>query len=131
MNIRAPVPILAAALAISCEAANGIPDISRTAVLKFADEPGAPLIVDVRTSEEYAAGHVPQALNVPHDETERRIEELAAGREIGIVVYCERGGRAAKAGSVFTAAGFKNVRHMEGDMSTWRADELPVERVEP
>lgn len=131
MNLRAVVTILTAALAFGCEGASGVPDVSRNAVLELAVQPGAPLIVDVRTPEEYATAHVPRAINVPHDEIEDKLEELATGRENGVVVYCERGGRAAKAASVLAAAGFKNVRHMEGDMSAWRADELPVERVEP
>jgi rhodanese-related sulfurtransferase len=51
--------------------------------------------------------------------------ELGPAREV--VVYCERGGRAAKAADVLRDAGF-TVRHLTGDMSGWREQGLPVER---
>ena len=48
--------------------------------------------------------------------------------DAGIVVYCERGGRAAQATDLLLSAGFRNLSHLEGDMSGWRADDLPIER---
>jgi rhodanese-related sulfurtransferase len=86
-----------------------------------------PLVLDVRTPAEFSAGHVPGALNISIDELGQRIRELADHRDSDIVVYCERGPRAVKAAGLLADAGFGSVRHMEGDMSGWRAAGLPIE----
>jgi rhodanese-related sulfurtransferase len=85
----------------------------------------APLILDVRTESEFASGHIPGAVNIPHDELLRRIGELDAGSDGEIVVYCEVGGRAEKAASELRKAGFSEVLHLQGDMRAWRARQLP------
>ena len=100
-------------------------DISAQEVLAFAGHADAPLVLDVRSPEEFASGHVPGARNVEYDQVAAQLSELGAPREV--VVYCERGPRAAKAATVLAAAGF-DVRHLTGDMSGWREQGLPTER---
>jgi len=91
----------------------------------LSEPPPNALILDVRTPEEYAGGHVPGAVNVPHTEVAARLDEIGAEVEGDpsrpVVVYCERGGRAAKAEAELLEAGFTQVLHLEGDMSDWRA----------
>lgn len=117
--------LLAVALACGGGATDATGDISPQAVLAFAGQLDAPLLLDVRSAEEFAGGHVPGAVNVSHEQVAARIGELGPAREV--VVYCERGGRAAKAADVLRDAGF-TVRHLTGDMSGWREQGLPVER---
>ena len=85
------------------------------------------MILDVRTAEEFASGHVPGAVNVSHDQVSARLDELGSDLDRPVVVYCERGGRAGRAEAVLVDAGFSDVRHLEGDMSAWRAAGRPVE----
>jgi len=92
--------------------------------LARSEEP--PLILDVRSPAEFAAGHVPGAVNVPFDQVAERVAELAPGRERGIVVYCERGGRADQAAEALRAAGFEDVRELERHMAAWRDADLPL-----
>jgi rhodanese-related sulfurtransferase len=87
----------------------------------------APFVLDVRSPEEFAAGHVPGAVNIPHTELPARLDELEPRRGEEIVVMCERGGRAHKAETMLTNAGFENVRDLAGHMSGWRERNLPVE----
>ncbi|HXK21734.1 MAG TPA: rhodanese-like domain-containing protein [Myxococcota bacterium] len=87
----------------------------------------APLVLDVRTPEEYAKGHVPGALDVPVDQLESRISELAGHREEPVVVYCEIAPRAVRGAKVLASAGFTSVRLLAGHMSAWRAAGLPIE----
>jgi len=82
----------------------------------------APLILDVRTPEEFAAGHVPGAVLVPHDELEKRIGELGAPRPV--VVYCKSGRRAGIAEEVLTQHGF-SVTLLDGSWQAWQAAKLP------
>ncbi|MGK7888450.1 MAG: rhodanese-like domain-containing protein [Leptolyngbyaceae cyanobacterium] len=86
----------------------------------------APLILDVRTADEFRAGHVPGAVNVPIQVLGDRLDELEAIAPNGpIVVYCEQGIRAKRAETLLKAE-FKTVRHLEGDMSQWRRNGFPI-----
>lgn len=90
----------------------------------------APLILDVRSQSEYAAGHIPGALNIPFREIPSRISELAGVKGSEIVVYCEVGVRASIAELTLRQAGFK-VRHLAGHMQRWRQRGLPLEQDVP
>jgi len=84
-------------------------------------------VLDVRTPEEFEGGHVPGALNVPHDQIERRLAELEPYRDREVVLYCRSGRRAGVASETLAAAGFAHLLHLSGDMSGWRAEGRPVE----
>jgi rhodanese-related sulfurtransferase len=96
------------------------------AALLAAD--AAPLLLDVRTPEEFAEGHIAGALLVPIAELEARLGELAAYRERGVITYCEVGGRAGRASELLRGAGFANVRLLDGSMRRWRDEGRPVAR---
>ena len=87
----------------------------------------APVIFDVRTAEEYASGHVPGAINLPHSEVTARIDEISNFKDREVIVYCRSGKRAEMAEADLRAAGFGNVRDLEGHMMQWEADGHPVE----
>lgn len=83
-------------------------------------------VIDVRPAEEYAAGHVAGALNIPLEELEKHWTELPASREI--VAYC-RGPYcllAYEAVAKLRRKGFK-ARRMEKGFPEWRQAGLPVE----
>lgn len=88
----------------------------------------APLVVDVRTPEEYAAGHVPGALNIPFDQMRGRATEIASGKKSGVVLYCHSGRRAGIAAKTLEERGFGRVDLLEGNMPGWERDGYPVER---
>jgi rhodanese-related sulfurtransferase len=117
--------LLLAVMACGGGSANDPREISPQRVLAFAGQTDTPLVLDVRSADEFASGHVPGAINVSHDQVAARIGELGPAREV--VVYCERGTRAAKAAEVLSGAGF-TVKHLSGDMSGWREQGLPIER---
>lgn len=79
-----------------------------------------PMILDVRTQEEYSEGHIPGAINIEYRELPSRIDEINAFTNKKIVVYCERGVRANIAEETLNKAGFTEVLRLEGDMSGWR-----------
>jgi rhodanese-related sulfurtransferase len=128
MNGRLRLAAVLGALAWACSAPASAPAISGDELAARLAAGEAPLVLDVRTPEEFAAGRVPQAINIPHTELAARVDELGLeqrGREI--VVYCERGGRAGEAEATLRRAGFTDVRHLEGDMSAWRSAARPCE----
>jgi rhodanese-related sulfurtransferase/tetratricopeptide (TPR) repeat protein len=93
----------------------------------LAHPPAGQAVLDVRTPEEFAAGHVPGARNIPVQQLESRLGELDGARSGPLVVYCRTGHRAGIALQVLAAHGFTRLAHLEGDMQGWLADGLPVE----
>jgi rhodanese-related sulfurtransferase len=87
----------------------------------------APLILDVRTREEYAAGHIPSAVNIPHGELSGRLPELGADKADEVVVLCRGGTRAAFAEDVLARAGYTNLRDLEGHMQAWQEGGYPTQ----
>jgi len=85
-----------------------------------------PLILDVRSPEEYAEGHIPGAINIPYDQVAANLDWLESFRTAEIVVYCRTGRRAGVAENVMREAGFTQVADLEGHMTSWSEAELPV-----
>ena len=78
---------------------------------------GKPLVLDVREPYEYAAGHVPGAVNVPLGTLGGRLGEFDANRETFVI--CEHGHRSVTAVGQLKRAGFTNVVNVAGGTSAW------------
>jgi rhodanese-related sulfurtransferase len=89
------------------------------------------VVLDVRTPAEFAAGHVPGARNVSHDQLATRLGELAGLKDKEVVLYCRSGRRTKLAEQTLRAAGFTRLRHLEGDYPAWEAGQRPTERSAP
>lgn len=87
------------------------------------------VLLDVRTAEEFSAGHLPRARNIAHDVLGQRLDDLADARDGEIVVYCRSGRRSRMALEVLRAAGFRRLAHLDGDWLAWEAAGRPIERV--
>jgi phage shock protein E len=87
----------------------------------------APLILDVRSEEEFAEGHIPGALNIPHDQLGDRLSEIDASKTDEIVVHCRSGHRAGIAEKVLIEAGYSDVRDLDGHMNGWQSGGYPIE----
>ena len=106
--------------------------VSQTELLKRLEQKDPDLVVlDVRTADEFAAGHVPGARNVSHELLASRIDELATVRDKQVVLYCRSGRRTLLAEDVLRKAGFKRLGHLEGDYLAWEAGKRPVKRTTP
>jgi rhodanese-related sulfurtransferase len=86
------------------------------------------VVLDVRTPAEFAEGHIPGALNIPHTEVAARIAELEGARDRDIVVYCRSGARAAQALEAQEKSGFERLFHLQGDYTRWSEEKRPVVR---
>jgi rhodanese-related sulfurtransferase len=74
-------------------------------------------LVDVRTPGEFAAGHIPGAVNIPVQALDARLGELQP-TDAAVVVYCRSGHRSGNASRMLKSAGFKAVYDL-GPMSRW------------
>ena len=86
----------------------------------------APPILDVRSPDEFASGHIPGAVNVPVRELSDRLGALELSPNEEIVVHCQRGGRAAAAEAILRESGYTDVRELSGHMEAWRAGGHPL-----
>ncbi|HKO90680.1 MAG TPA: rhodanese-like domain-containing protein [Polyangiaceae bacterium] len=71
------------------------------------------MVLDVRSRDEFAAGHLSGALNVPVDELETRLSELGPPQR-PVAVYCRSGRRSAFAAQLLRRAGFVSVTDLGG-----------------
>jgi len=104
---------------LACSPSLTAKDISQEEFLAMDET--ARVLLDVRTVEEYTAGHIPTSINVPVDEIESKLNSLSGFKDKPIVVYCRSGRRAGKAMSILQEKGFTNLLHLEGDMNGWQA----------
>jgi len=86
------------------------------------------LILDVRTPQEFAQGHVPGAVNISHTEIENRLSEILKGKDEPVVVYCRSGVRAGKALDILKQQGFSDLHHLQGGMLGWEKAQLAIEK---
>lgn len=85
------------------------------------------VIVDVRSAEEFAQGHVPGAINMPHNLILSGDADIDILRNKSVVVYCRSGRRAELAIDAMQSQGLGDLFHLEGDMLGWQAAQLPIE----
>lgn len=79
------------------------------------------LIVDVRTSEEYAEGHIPDAVNVPNETIGDSAPEALPDKEQILLVYCRSGRRSKAASEKLAALGYTKVYEF-GGINTWTGE---------
>lgn len=84
------------------------------------------VIIDVRRPDEYAGGHITDAINIDSAQISERLNSLDPDGTY--LLCCQRGGRSAGAREVMEGAGFHNVYEVKGGMSAWQAAGLPVVR---
>jgi len=87
---------------------------------------GKTLVLDVRTGEEFAAGHLRDAKHIPLADLGNRIGELEKSKNRTVIVVCQTGARADKAVRLLAAAGFEDAHALEGGQAAWVAAGLPV-----
>jgi sulfur-carrier protein adenylyltransferase/sulfurtransferase len=86
------------------------------------------VLVDVRESEEWDAGHIPGAKHVPRGYLESRIEGAVADRDQRVVIYCASGQRSALAANTLREQlGYENVASMNGGITLWKDRGYDVE----
>lgn len=110
-------------VALPTAALAGRPAVSPAAVAEITARADAPLLLDVRSPEEFAKGHLPGAVLIPHDQLADRLDEI--DRDRWVLVYCRSGARATKAQDILEDAGIE-VRQIQGSWLRWQEEERPV-----
>ena len=87
---------------------------SEPAAKQAALDPSTALIIDVRTPQEFGAGHIDGAHNIPYGEIGERIGEVTAQKDRQIVLYCRTGRRSGIAHKRLQELGYTRVRNAGG-----------------
>lgn len=87
---------------------------------------GKAVVVDVRDSAEFSAGHLRDAKNIPLAELSNRIGELDKFKSKVVIAVCQTGARSAKAAAQFKKAGFNEAFSLDGGIAAWQAQGLPL-----
>lgn len=113
------------------EAKSQIQEIPCTEALTLLSN-GA-LTIDVREYDEFAAGHLPGAINVPRGVLEFMIGNLpqAANKDATILLYCKSSGRAALSAVQLQKLGYTEVRSLAGGFERWSAEALMIDKPAP
>jgi len=83
-------------------------------------------VIDVRNADEFAAGHLRDAKNMPLADLSNRIGELDKNRVKTVILVCQSGARANKAARQLKSAGFEDIYSLEGGIAAWSAAGLPL-----
>ena len=113
MKLTATLFALATMFTVACHGAPAEPGETITPEIIAAIESQA-LIVDVRTPEEFADGHYPGAINIPHDTILEGLEQLGVTEETPVILYCRSGNRSGQAEQVLQKKGFTEARNAGG-----------------
>jgi rhodanese-related sulfurtransferase len=82
------------------------------------------ILIDVRTPEEYATGHIAGSVNIAVEELGSRLAEVPEGQPV--IVYCRSGNRSAAAARILVDAGYGPVYDL-GGIRSWVAEGLPIQ----
>ncbi len=96
----------------------------------FASELSAKngVLLDVRTPDEYKAGHLPDATNVDFFNPQFKEELKKLDKENTYFVYCRSGKRSAKSAAIMEELGFKLVYDLKGGFLKWQSEGMTVEK---
>lgn len=93
---------------------------------KMAAEKGI-VLLDVRTPQEFASGHVPGAQSIPLSSLSTRIDELSVDQATPVYLICQSGGRSARATNILRKKGYTAI-NVSGGTSAWNASGFPIDR---
>lgn len=84
------------------------------------------VVLDVRESKDFKAGHIAGARNIPQSSLDSRINELEKHKSQPIIVACKHGQSSGAVQAKLAKAGFERAYKLKGGMVQWQADGLPV-----
>ncbi|MDZ5014239.1 rhodanese-like domain-containing protein [Clostridium perfringens] len=94
-------------------------DISIDESKKLINDGEVTLILDVRNENEFAEGHLKNAIQIPVKELKENLSDIEKFKDELVLVYCRSGKRSAEAVDILKENGFKNLVHMKDGISKW------------
>ena len=107
---------------ISSEAKSKAPHITSQQLSEYLSNDEEFILLDIRTEDEYQAGHIPGAQWFPRGKLEYYVQDLIKDPESRVVLYCRTGGRSALATLTMHDMGYINVVDLNGGFKEWVAE---------
>jgi rhodanese-related sulfurtransferase len=86
------------------------------------------VVIDVCEANEFAAGHVGGAKNIPLIQLEEKLTGAVKNKSLPVILVCQSGARSNRAVAIAKKLGYENAQSLAGGLSAWRTANLPVER---
>ncbi|MDM0083693.1 MULTISPECIES: rhodanese-like domain-containing protein [Variovorax] len=86
------------------------------------------VVVDVREPEEFAAGHVTGAKNVPLNQLEQKLPATVKNKSLPLLLVCATGARAQRAVATAKKLGYEQAQAVAGGLKSWKDANLPLEK---
>ena len=119
------IPLLTVlVLLILSNAKKGGKKISCQTLISMSNQDKA-LIIDIRDSESFNAGHITASKNIPQNELTRRINEIT-NIDKSVILVCDMGNISPNAGEALKKEGFEDIYLLKGGINQWRMDNLPL-----
>jgi rhodanese-related sulfurtransferase len=120
------VPLLVAViLLIRSNAVKGGKKITPQDLVSLTNQDAAKLI-DLRSPNEFADGHITGSINIPYADIEDRLHEIKLQEGKSLVLICDSGSQSANAGEVLNKSGYQNTVILSGGIGAWKLDNLPL-----
>jgi rhodanese-related sulfurtransferase len=84
-------------------------------------------VIDVRTAEQFASGHIVDAENIPATELHESADKLSRHKK-GALLVCDTGARSAECAAKLRKDGVENVYSLKGGVLAWKQENLPIIR---
>ena len=112
---------MAVFLLCGCGADNTYTQISQDEARQMMQEESGYLILDVRRPDEFAEGHIPDALNIPNETIADEQPEQLPDKDQLLLIYCRSGNRSKEAAQKLADMGYTNVYEF-GGINTWEGE---------
>ena len=86
------------------------------------------VVVDVCEAEEFAAGHIGNAKNIPLNQLEEKLAQQVKNKALPLILVCQTGARSGRAVAIAKKLGYDNTQNMAGGLKAWQIANLPVEK---
>ena len=86
------------------------------------------VLLDVRSKDEFTAGHIAKSKNIPLEDLEKKYRQLEKFKKRPMVIICQTGKQSGKAASQLRKHEFDKLFQLSGGLAEWRKDNLPLDK---
>jgi rhodanese-related sulfurtransferase len=104
--------------------ASGVAAVDPTAAVALINNDG--IVIDLRSNETFARGHIVNAKNIPYAEMDAHTEKIEKFKNKPIVAVCDAGVTATRAVAALRKSGFVSAYGLKGGMNAWTQAGMPV-----
>ncbi|MEJ2045385.1 MAG: rhodanese-like domain-containing protein [Reinekea sp.] len=123
--ILASIWLVLFVLLIITEGARGGKALSPAQVTQLINKEDA-TVIDIRAKDDFKSGHLPNSINIPARDMQRRMSELQSYKDKPVILICKTGTTAGATGAILAKEGFTNLSKLRGGIAEWQSSNLPL-----